>query len=167
MNSWMPSKVKIFGWRLLKDKLATRVQLVKRCILGNSDKSLCAFSCMQVEDSHHLFLNCELLRGVCEKILAWIGIEPLVGSNCCNQFTDMVKIMRKHCSPRRAAVIWLGICRCIWKQRNIIIFYNGVGDTEEIVHNAKMFSWWWLVIGNKHKVSCNFYEWNHNPLDFM
>ncbi|XP_058764094.1 uncharacterized protein LOC131637520 [Vicia villosa] len=46
-HSWMPSKVKIFVWRLLQDKLATREQLVKRGILENDDRCFCVFGCSQ------------------------------------------------------------------------------------------------------------------------
>lgn len=45
-QSWMPLKVKIFGWRLLQDRLATRDQLVKRGILENDNGRFCVFGCL-------------------------------------------------------------------------------------------------------------------------
>ncbi|XP_058727177.1 uncharacterized protein LOC131598612 [Vicia villosa] len=166
-NSWMPSKVKIFAWRLLKDRLATRVQLVKRNILEDNNTSHCAFGCLIQEDTNHLFLNCIIAKGVWLKICAWLGITQSGEHQCCNHFLQMVEILKRKCSTRRVGVVWAATCWSIWKHRNDKIFNNGVSDIDEIVHKVKMFSWWWLAIGNKQKVSCNFYEWNHSPLQYM
>ncbi|XP_058748652.1 uncharacterized protein LOC131621635 [Vicia villosa] len=54
-KSWMPSKVQVFGWRLMKERLATRDQLVKRGIIVTDEESLCVFGCLQLEDTNHVF----------------------------------------------------------------------------------------------------------------
>ncbi|XP_058756741.1 uncharacterized protein LOC131629955 [Vicia villosa] len=163
-KGWMPSKVKIFGWRLLMDRLATREQLMKRNIITNTDLSLCVFGCDSAENSLHLFLNCAFLAGVWKKIMEWLGIDAPLRTDCCDHFLQVMNALRNYCSPRRVAGIWMATCWCIWKQRNDIIFNNVVGDVDEIVHNVKMFTWWWLALGSKQRVLCNFYEWFHNPL---
>ncbi|XP_058747125.1 uncharacterized protein LOC131620124 [Vicia villosa] len=137
-NSWMPSKVKIFGWRLLKERLAAKYQLIKRHIIEDNDMSLCVFGCGQREDSKHLFLNCQFLRMVWVIIMAWIGIEPVTGTDCCNHFLQVMESLKKCCSVRRAAGLWMDTCWCVWKERNDITFNNVVGDIDEIVHSVKM-----------------------------
>ncbi|XP_058764618.1 uncharacterized protein LOC131638082 [Vicia villosa] len=166
-QSWMPLKVKIFGWRLLKDRLATKEQLIRRGIIEPNDERLCVFGCGLLEDSKYLFLNCPIIRRVWRKILDWLGLHDITGADCIGHFMHMMEIMRSYCSLRRAVVFWMASCWSIWKQRNDIPFNNAVGDIEEIVHSIKMYSWWWLDLGTKHRVYCNFYEWNHSPLDFI
>jgi len=32
--------------------------------------------------------------------------------------------------------MWVTIVRCIWEQRNLVVFNEGVPDAEEIFHSA-------------------------------
>ncbi|XP_058758618.1 uncharacterized protein LOC131631863 [Vicia villosa] len=148
------------------DRLATRDQLMKRNIIANIDMSLCVFGYGFAENSNHLFLNYAFLARVWKKIMEWLGIDVPLGTGFCDHFLQVMNALRKSCSLRRAAGIWMATCWCIWKQRNDIIFNNVVGDVDEIVHSVKMFTWWWLALGSKQRVICNFYEWFHTPLDF-
>jgi len=36
---------------------------------------------------------------------------------------------------------WVAIVRCIWDQRNLIVFEQGVVDADEIVHLAQLAVW--------------------------
>ncbi|XP_058725825.1 uncharacterized protein LOC131597130 [Vicia villosa] len=166
-KSWMPSKVKIFAWRLFKDRLATRVELVKRGIIENNNASFCVFGCQCQKNIHHLFLSCGIVVGVWGKVYQWLGIAQQVHTICCEEFLHMVGLLKRSCVKSRVGVIWVTVCWCIWKQRNDLIFNNGLVDLEVIVHKVKMFTWWWLAIGNKQNIYCNFYEWSHCPLDYL
>jgi len=59
--------------------------------------------------------------------------------------------------------MWLAIVRCMWKQRNKVVFKQGVPDVEEIFQSAQLFFFWqWL----KHMVryfSYAFSYWHLNP----
>jgi hypothetical protein len=50
-------KVSIFAWRLLRDRLPTRVNLAARGIL-TPEAHMCVSSCGGVESAQHLFLSC-------------------------------------------------------------------------------------------------------------
>ncbi|XP_058733164.1 uncharacterized protein LOC131604757 [Vicia villosa] len=164
---WMPSKVKIFGWRLFQDRLALKAQLIKRGIMVPKEVNFCVFGCSQMEDIQHLFLNCEFVISLWKSIYVWLDIEPLLATDCISHFLHLLDSLRRRCSRKRVGCIWMATCWRIWKQRNDIIFNNAVADLDEIVHSVKMLSWWWLVIENKQKVLCNFYEWHHCPVDYM
>jgi hypothetical protein len=56
-NANVPSKVGIFGWRLLLDKPPTREALFRKGIITNSVDSCCAFCLIEVEDIHHVFFQ--------------------------------------------------------------------------------------------------------------
>ncbi|KAK2430956.1 hypothetical protein QL285_029238 [Trifolium repens] len=53
----VPSKVSIFAWRLLRDRLPTKTNLVSRGILP-PDLHFCASGCGDIETAQHLFLSC-------------------------------------------------------------------------------------------------------------
>ncbi|GAU46194.1 hypothetical protein TSUD_93810 [Trifolium subterraneum] len=54
----LPSKVSIFGWRLLLDRLPTRAFLRRRGVVTDSQELCCALCLSSVEDACHLFLHC-------------------------------------------------------------------------------------------------------------
>jgi hypothetical protein len=53
----VPLKVSILAWRLLRDGLPTKANLVTRDILSSATH-LCVFGCGDVETARHLFLSC-------------------------------------------------------------------------------------------------------------
>ncbi|CAJ2650181.1 uncharacterized protein LOC123904681 [Trifolium pratense] len=54
----VPSKVSIFGWRLLLEKLPTREALYKKGIITNIHERCCVFCYNEVEDTQHIFFKC-------------------------------------------------------------------------------------------------------------
>lgn len=60
---------------------------------------------------------------------------------------------------KKAATIWVTIWWCIWKVQNDMIFNNAVFDSEELFYSILWYTWWWLTIVVKDRITCNFYEW--------
>ncbi|XP_058754196.1 uncharacterized protein LOC131627368 [Vicia villosa] len=158
---WAPSKVRIFGWRLLKDRLPTRKLLVDKNIVQGDENSMYVFCGLQVEEANHLFIHCVMIRKVWEMIQNWLGIDSNEELLCSTHFLKLLENMQESCSFKKAGAVWLVTYWCIWNQRNDIIFNNAILDLDEIVHKIKMHSWWWLGIGTKRKSMCNWYEWFH------
>lgn len=67
-NNYVQSKVVMLVWRLLQNKLPTRVNLIKRGVL-ECDHSECPFECGIEESETHLFFECQLKYRVMENIL--------------------------------------------------------------------------------------------------
>jgi hypothetical protein len=57
----VPSKISIFGWRLLLEKLPTRGSLFEKGILTNSNDRPCVFCFHNEESIAHVFIHCKLL----------------------------------------------------------------------------------------------------------
>jgi hypothetical protein len=53
----VPLKVSIFAWKLLQDKLSTKINLVTRSIITPTSY-FCVSSYGGVESARHLFLSC-------------------------------------------------------------------------------------------------------------
>jgi hypothetical protein len=71
----LPSKVGVFGWHLLLDKLPTRSALAHRGIQVSGSDLNCVFCLSMLEDSNHLFFNCYHVSFLWNKIYAWLGKE--------------------------------------------------------------------------------------------
>ena len=53
--------------------------------------------------------------------------------------------------------IWTTVVRCIWDQRNTVVFKQGVVDMEEIFQKVQLKSWLWV----KHQSSFFSYSLVH------
>ncbi|CAJ2679133.1 unnamed protein product [Trifolium pratense] len=73
----IPLKVSIFVWRLLRDRLPTKVNLVTRGVLSSTAHS-CIFGCGEAETAYHLFISCSTVGSLWDLVRSWIGI-PMVG----------------------------------------------------------------------------------------
>ena len=56
-NKDVSLKVGLFAWRMFRDRLPTKVNLLRRRIIPN-DSRLCVANCGSEENSSHLFLHC-------------------------------------------------------------------------------------------------------------
>jgi hypothetical protein len=54
----VPSKVDIFGWRLLLSRLSIRAALASRGIITNPNELSCALCFREVEEIHHVMFTC-------------------------------------------------------------------------------------------------------------
>jgi hypothetical protein len=68
-NKLVPSKVSIFAWRFINDRLPIKLNLFARGCLRN-DFLLCSVGCDAIEDIHHLFLNCPIFGAVWSDIIS-------------------------------------------------------------------------------------------------
>jgi len=70
----IPLKVSILAWRLLRDRLPTKTNLLRHVIV-HSEAIRCAAGCGLDETAHHLFLHCEFFGGLWQHIRNWVGIS--------------------------------------------------------------------------------------------
>jgi len=62
VNIWhkhIPSKVSLFVWRLLRNRLPTKDNLVRLSVLSRED-AVCVSGCGSQETTTHLFLGCDV-----------------------------------------------------------------------------------------------------------
>jgi hypothetical protein len=68
----VPLKVSVMAWRLLRNKLPTKDNLVRRHIIP-PDASMCVTGCGGVETAHHLFLSCPVFAPLWSLVRSWVG----------------------------------------------------------------------------------------------
>ena len=70
----VPLKVVLFAWRLLRNRLPTKDNLVRRRVL-HYDANLCVGGCGFQESATHLFLNCAIFGNLWVNVLQWLNIS--------------------------------------------------------------------------------------------
>ncbi|XP_039682999.1 uncharacterized protein [Medicago truncatula] len=89
-HNQVPLKVSILAWRLLRDRLPTKSNLVERGIISVENR-FCVTGCGQVEDVNHLFLSCPIFGALWPLVRAWLGVEGVDShtiSDHCVQFIE-------------------------------------------------------------------------------
>ncbi|GAU41517.1 hypothetical protein TSUD_302560 [Trifolium subterraneum] len=83
----VPLKVSIFAWRLLRDRLPTKINLVTRGILTPA-AHLCVSGCGVAESAHHLFISCSTSGSLWALVHSWIGITVVDSTSLCDHFVQ-------------------------------------------------------------------------------
>ncbi|XP_045791643.1 uncharacterized protein LOC123886361 [Trifolium pratense] len=164
-NNDIPSKVGVFGWRLLIEKLPTRAALAYRGILTNSHDLSCVFCFKELEDCKHLFFNCNLMQQVWKSIYQWVGCayhHYEEGWKHFNFFGDIVKSKK---GSKVKHLIWLATTWCTWRVRNNIIFRGTIFDRNQLVDQIKFISWFWFIGRSGRDCSYSYYDWCVNPVE--
>jgi len=129
----VPTKVSLFAWHLLKDRIPTRSNLVRRHVI-QPNENLCVGGCGHIETADHLFIGCDFFGSVWYLICHWIGFSCVFLGSVSNhflQFTQLAGLSRA--SHFYLKVIWLACAWTIWKERNNCIFKNAAIDPHNIV----------------------------------
>lgn len=54
----VPSKIQVFGWRCIRNMIATKDQLAKRGIIKDDNEKVCLFCISNIESLNHLMVQC-------------------------------------------------------------------------------------------------------------
>jgi hypothetical protein len=157
-----PSKVLAFSWRLLRNRLPTKDNLVQRGINANGGDNNCVHCQGREEGASHLFLNCDFAWRVWNDIFRWLGLVFVMPANVAMFYECFLGAAGSKKRRIGFSLIWHATVWMLWKSRNKIIFSNGVKDPEELVDLVKISSWKWGI--SRHKLPvCLFYEWCWDP----
>jgi hypothetical protein len=76
-HRFIPTKVSLFVWCLLLNRLPTKDNLLRRRIV-QVDDTVCAYGCGEPESASHLFLECHVPNTVWLYVRQWIGIPTVL-----------------------------------------------------------------------------------------
>ncbi|CAJ2637778.1 unnamed protein product [Trifolium pratense] len=159
----VPLKVSIFAWRLLRDRLPTRANLVTRGVLSSTVDS-CVFGCGGTESVHHLFLSCSIAVSLWDLVCAWAGISSMEFTTLHDhfvQFTASAGVSRARRSFLQ--LLWLVCVWVIWTQRNHRLFKGSTGTPHLLLDKIKLFSFRWLK-STSITLALNYHSWWSSPL---
>ncbi|XP_068466007.1 uncharacterized protein [Phaseolus vulgaris] len=152
--------VLVTAWRVLMGRLPTRVSLSRRGVVVNL--MMCPLCQLQVETYHHLFIECKYAQKVWSLCFQWVDISFVQQHDLKLHFQSFHLFHVSNKQNRIWKGIWANVIRCLWDQRNMIAFQQGVVDAEEVFQRVQLKSWLWM----KHKArsfSYAFVDWVLNP----
>jgi len=165
-NKQVALKVVLIAWRLFRDRLPTKDNLLRRGVIP-FDSWLCVAGCNSVETSTHLFLHCSTFGMVWQFLLRWLGFSttlPLGVVDHFNQFSfDGGNVKARGAILQ---VIWFATTWEIWKERNNMVFNGKDSSIPQVVDKIKSLAYKWL----KEKypsLPFNYHAWWLRPLTIL
>ena len=143
----IPPRAAIFSWRLIKDRLPTRANLLRRNVA--LQENVCPLCRNEQEEAGHLFFNCNLTIGLWWESLRWIqviGVLPASPASHFIQFCDGFGEGRNH---SRWCGWWIALTFTIWKHRNLLVFQGIPFVSTKVLDDALFLAWSWLKARDK------------------
>ncbi|XP_028216728.1 uncharacterized protein LOC114398781 [Glycine soja] len=157
----VPLKVAIFMWRLIQDKLPTKVNLKKKRV--ELQEYLCPF-CRLVEETCHLFFHCSKISPLWWESQSWVNMMGVFPYNPDQHFIQHICGASAGLQGKRWQWWWFALTYSIWKHRNNIIFSNAAFDDQKLMEDAVFMLWSWLRCLEKN-FSLHFNQWSSNLKD--
>ncbi|GAU38905.1 hypothetical protein TSUD_119710 [Trifolium subterraneum] len=140
-----PSKVTVFIWQLLHNRIPTKDNLFLRGVIQQGTGCNCVWCGEVLESATHLFLHCRVMIGVWYEIFKWLGVVLVMPPNLF-YLLDCVNVVTSSKKARNGfLLIWNTAIWSIWRMRNNIIFNGITKEPWELVEEVKVLSWKWSV----------------------
>ena len=121
-RKYVPLKVWIFAWRLFRNRLPTKGNLLWRGIIQHDDQ-MCVGECGVQETAVHLFLNCGIFGKIWQMVRYWLGVYTTLPATIMDHFLQFGSALG-HGKRRKSfmSLIWFASSWVLWKERNNRIF---------------------------------------------
>lgn len=163
----LQSKILVFAWKLLWQRLPTRDALSRRGILSSPHESCCVFCFRMDESISHLFFECPFSYNLWNSILAWLGFEGVHHYDCISNFFHFGGFFRGKKLKKVRYLMWCAVVWNIWSLRNKIIFQGGVASCSYILTQIKVSSWGWFIYREGRHTGLSFSDWCICPMDCL
>jgi hypothetical protein len=159
----IPSKVSVLVWRLLRNRLPTKDNLVHRGVLLSTNAA-CVGGCGDSESATHLFLHCNIFGSLWSLVTNWLGISYVSSAELRSHFIQFTKMAgMPRVSHLYFRIIWFATIWVIWKERNNRIFQNTVTAPLVLIDKIKLHSFLWLK-SKQVDFAYSYLDWWKNPL---
>jgi len=157
------SKVSMFAWRLLRDRIPAKLNLVRRCVVQTND-NLCVGGCRYIKLTDHLFFGCNIFCSIWYLVCKWLGITSVSSSTICEHFTQFTNMAgMPQFTYFYLKVIWLVCTWVLWKERNNRVLKNMALDPYSLLEKVKLNSFLWLKT-NQVSFAYGYHDWWRHPL---
>ncbi|GLT47053.1 hypothetical protein SLA2020_207750 [Shorea laevis] len=161
-NQYVPSKVSVFIWRLLLNRLPSKDNLILRGVkdLSNSNCVLCG---AEMEDINHLFAKCRKVQLLWSKICFWWGFSFVPPDNASLLILQLCSLPDSNKARNCWIPIVLATAWLIWYSRNGAIFRSMTWDENNLVDlvQSKTFGW---IKGISTSTVFSFGDWSQFPM---
>ncbi|KAH1240679.1 hypothetical protein GmHk_07G018478 [Glycine max] len=155
----VPPRAAVFTWRLLKDRLPTKGNLLRRNVLLQDVG--CPLCGQEQEEVGHLFFNCKRIMPLWWESMGWVrAVGPLPASPASHlaQFCEGFGV---NINQSRWCGWWVALTSTIWQHRNTLIFQGKHFDYSKVMEEAMFTAWSWLKAREKG-FNISFNHWSSN-----
>jgi len=124
------ASVVLNAWKMLENKLATRVNLLRRGVLV--ENSACCLCGEEEESCRHLFFDCRFAWRVWCLCFKWLGVSFVYHIDPKSNFDQFRMSLSSDSVNVLWSTIWVGVLTEIWNHMNFIIFKRGVANASEV-----------------------------------
>jgi hypothetical protein len=160
-----PSKVSAFSWQLLLDRIQTKDNLVKRCII-DAQQGQCDRCMLGPETALHLFLHCDYAAKIWYEMVSWLGLIIILPHDIASSLAILLNCGKNKSEKVGLCLVWNAFMWVLWKVRNNHIFNHDAAIVDDLVEEIKILSWRWFI-GKIAKGPFLLYEWKWDPLACM
>lgn len=160
----VPTKVQIFVWKMMLNRLPTRDNLERRGIINNVHELCCVLCFEENETANHLFCNCRMSQAVWTAVMQWIGVQLLEEDEIPAHFIGFGLRLKGWKLKKVKHLVWMATTWVIWQARNRVMFESIVANEDAIIIWIKQISWGWFSSRRGRKLKCNFVDWLNCPL---
>ncbi|KAL8552289.1 hypothetical protein ACS0TY_001111 [Phlomoides rotata] len=121
-RSWATRKAITTSWKVLKQKMATTDNLIRRGVHINDEDKTCQLCKEKEENIRHLFFECKVSYIIWSNIINWLGIDLVLHINPSTHFLTFAECLGRGERIKVATTLWTGIVWSIWNLRNEVIF---------------------------------------------
>ncbi|KAH1188669.1 hypothetical protein GmHk_20G056600 [Glycine max] len=146
----IPSKAAVFVWRLLRDRLPTKLNLRRRNEIGGGRSS--SFFPLQ---QNYTDMG---------EALSWVNMLSLFPQHPRQNFSQHMIDWVDGIRGNRWRVWWVAFTWNVWQLRNKIIFSNDTFDGNKLLEDALFLLWSWLRSFEKD-FTIHYNQWSSNLRD--
>lgn len=152
-NKLAPLKVSAMAWRLLRDRLPTTSNLIRRGVPIHLENQRCYYCNHQEEIAQHLFMSCPRAVEVWTACYQWMGIPFASHINVKDHFLIHSGLIQGKKGTNFLVCVWECVVWSLWKARNNFIFKGRESSSISIVGEVKGRIWNWCLA--KNFIHCN------------
>ncbi|GJS89701.1 RNA-directed DNA polymerase, eukaryota, reverse transcriptase zinc-binding domain protein [Tanacetum coccineum] len=160
-NRYLPKKINIFIWRVLRDRLPTRWNLSRKGI--DLDSLNCPICDTSVETTNHSLWFCSLATTLWHRVFVWLDIAPPNPSNIQDVFSWLDNMRLSSAQKSALEVICGVVFWSLWHFRNKLIFDTSPPNRSILFDNIVDCSYRWFSSRN-NKCCITWNSWMRNPL---
>lgn len=137
--SWAPSKILVFSWQLLQDRLLTRQNMSKIWVIFDNSLILCPFFEFLVESISRHFVIYELALSVWYGTFKWLGWQIVTPNGPKILFEIFLSLWGRSKFVEGYLFIFHLVVWSIWKSCNDIIFIGVIYLAKDVEKTTIFF----------------------------
>ncbi|KAL8498941.1 hypothetical protein ACS0TY_022048 [Phlomoides rotata] len=161
-RTFAPAKVKVHVWRVLRERIPTKMNLFRRNVLSHGDDLKCVWCGDHNETVRHVLFECYFSFRVWMEVCKWMGVETVLHSSPSKILLQFSRLLGGIRGRTMGVCIWECVVWLLWKGRNVKLFRNEEITGESIIQELKARSWSWAVEREQWRSFCSFSEWNRS-----